>query len=175
MTSLNQLQANRHWHCVQRERERDLCFAYCSLFPFFIFFFITCFYFSLYICTLLCSMFFFFFGSLWVLRSVSHLFSVASPMADIIHPPMEQLQDLEYCIDSNPPWGMLSLFLSSCFCYLKASWMSNGVIGFKWYLRSLSAFFIFSLMGIVFCNRTLWKENGFLVVDEFKLLSFKTE
>ncbi|WMV38899.1 hypothetical protein MTR67_032284 [Solanum verrucosum] len=25
-------------------------------------------------------------------------------MADISHPPMEQLQDLEYCIDSNPPW-----------------------------------------------------------------------
>lgn len=27
-------------------------------------------------------------------------------MADIIsHPPMDQLQDLEYCIDSNPPWA----------------------------------------------------------------------
>ncbi|CAM8900743.1 hypothetical protein QQ045_009756 [Rhodiola kirilowii] len=25
-------------------------------------------------------------------------------MADITHLPMEQLQDLEYCIDSNPPW-----------------------------------------------------------------------
>nr|GLL23038.1 nucleobase-ascorbate transporter 1 [Ipomoea trifida]GMC70610.1 nucleobase-ascorbate transporter 1 [Ipomoea batatas] len=25
-------------------------------------------------------------------------------MAEIAHPPMEQLQDLEYCIDSNPPW-----------------------------------------------------------------------
>ncbi|XP_047341408.1 nucleobase-ascorbate transporter 1 [Impatiens glandulifera] len=25
-------------------------------------------------------------------------------MADITHPPMDQLQDLEYCIDSNPPW-----------------------------------------------------------------------
>ncbi|KAK9084759.1 hypothetical protein Sjap_025170 [Stephania japonica] len=25
-------------------------------------------------------------------------------MADIAHPPMDQLQDLEYCIDSNPPW-----------------------------------------------------------------------
>ncbi|CAN0914393.1 Nucleobase-ascorbate transporter 1 [Linum grandiflorum] len=25
-------------------------------------------------------------------------------MADITHFPMEQLQDLEYCIDSNPPW-----------------------------------------------------------------------
>ncbi|XP_038713249.1 nucleobase-ascorbate transporter 1-like isoform X2 [Tripterygium wilfordii] len=25
-------------------------------------------------------------------------------MADITNPPMEQLQDLEYCIDSNPPW-----------------------------------------------------------------------
>ncbi|KAG2716911.1 hypothetical protein I3760_03G149300 [Carya illinoinensis] len=25
--------------------------------------------------------------------------------ADIIHRPMEQLQDLEYCIDSNPPWA----------------------------------------------------------------------
>ncbi|XP_068668877.1 nucleobase-ascorbate transporter 1-like isoform X2 [Aristolochia californica] len=26
-------------------------------------------------------------------------------MTDITHPPMEQLQDLEYCIDSNPPWA----------------------------------------------------------------------
>ncbi|KAK6142437.1 hypothetical protein DH2020_022785 [Rehmannia glutinosa] len=25
-------------------------------------------------------------------------------MGDIAHPPMDQLQDLEYCIDSNPPW-----------------------------------------------------------------------
>ncbi|KAK6157311.1 hypothetical protein DH2020_011559 [Rehmannia glutinosa] len=25
-------------------------------------------------------------------------------MGDITHPPMEQLQDLEFCIDSNPPW-----------------------------------------------------------------------
>ncbi|CAN6447102.1 unnamed protein product [Victoria cruziana] len=25
-------------------------------------------------------------------------------MTEISHPPMEQLQDLEYCIDSNPPW-----------------------------------------------------------------------
>ncbi|XP_023512227.1 nucleobase-ascorbate transporter 1-like [Cucurbita pepo subsp. pepo] len=26
-------------------------------------------------------------------------------MEDITHPPMEQLQDLEYCIDSNPSWA----------------------------------------------------------------------
>lgn len=25
---------------------------------------------------------------------------------EIIHPPMDQLQGLEYCIDSNPSWGM---------------------------------------------------------------------
>ena len=31
----------------------------------------------------------------------------SSTMADITHPPMEQLQDLEYCIDSNPPWGTI--------------------------------------------------------------------
>jgi len=24
---------------------------------------------------------------------------------EISHPPMEQLQGFEYCIDSNPPWG----------------------------------------------------------------------
>ncbi|ONI24970.1 hypothetical protein PRUPE_2G272900 [Prunus persica] len=24
---------------------------------------------------------------------------------EISHPPMDQLQDLEYCIDSNPSWG----------------------------------------------------------------------
>ncbi|CAJ1971136.1 unnamed protein product [Sphenostylis stenocarpa] len=28
-------------------------------------------------------------------------------MADITHLPMEQLQDLECCLDSNPPWGFL--------------------------------------------------------------------
>ncbi|KAK1296412.1 Nucleobase-ascorbate transporter 1 [Acorus calamus] len=32
-------------------------------------------------------------------------------MAEISHPPMEQLQDLEYCIDSNPPWPE-TIFLS---------------------------------------------------------------
>ncbi|KAH9744947.1 nucleobase-ascorbate transporter 1 [Citrus sinensis] len=26
-------------------------------------------------------------------------------MAEYSHPPMDQLQDLEYCIDSNPPWA----------------------------------------------------------------------
>ena len=36
-------------------------------------------------------------------------------MADITHHPMDQLQDLEYCIDSNPPWGMPSLFVYICF------------------------------------------------------------
>jgi hypothetical protein len=25
---------------------------------------------------------------------------------EISHPPMEQLQGFEYCIDSNPPWGV---------------------------------------------------------------------
>lgn len=25
---------------------------------------------------------------------------------EISHPPMDQLQGLEYCIDSNPSWGM---------------------------------------------------------------------
>lgn len=31
---------------------------------------------------------------------------------EIIHPPMDQLQGLEYCIDSNPSWGeMFSCFL----------------------------------------------------------------
>ncbi|XP_020582742.1 nucleobase-ascorbate transporter 1-like isoform X1 [Phalaenopsis equestris] len=25
-------------------------------------------------------------------------------MGDVRHPPMEKLQDLEYCIDSKPPW-----------------------------------------------------------------------
>ncbi|XP_022985935.1 nucleobase-ascorbate transporter 1-like [Cucurbita maxima] len=29
----------------------------------------------------------------------------ATTMEDITHPPMEQLQDLEYCIDSNPSWA----------------------------------------------------------------------
>ncbi|URE22113.1 nucleobase-ascorbate transporter [Musa troglodytarum] len=30
-------------------------------------------------------------------------------MENISHPPMEQLQDLEYCIDSNPPWVAIVL------------------------------------------------------------------
>lgn len=51
----------------------------------------------------------------WLFLSSLKLFSFseeASTMADITHPPMEQLQDLEYCIDSNPPWGTLFFFLS---------------------------------------------------------------
>jgi nucleobase transporter 1/2 len=35
--------------------------------------------------------------------------SSSSPMADITHSPMDQLQDLEYCIDSNPPWAEIIL------------------------------------------------------------------
>ncbi|KAF9610132.1 hypothetical protein IFM89_019997 [Coptis chinensis] len=37
-------------------------------------------------------------------------------MADISHPPMEQLQDLEYCIDSNPSWGMTIFSSAFFFC-----------------------------------------------------------
>jgi len=29
---------------------------------------------------------------------------------EISHPPMDQLQGLEYCIDSNPSWGMFFFF-----------------------------------------------------------------
>lgn len=34
----------------------------------------------------------------------------APKVEEISHPPMEQLQGLEYCIDSNPSWGMLIPF-----------------------------------------------------------------
>ncbi|CAI0417510.1 unnamed protein product [Linum tenue] len=54
---------------------------------------------SLHFPTLLCS---FFPSSFRLLPPPS--FSPCSAMADITHLPMEQLQDLEYCIDSNPPW-----------------------------------------------------------------------
>ncbi|GAA0169427.1 transporter [Lithospermum erythrorhizon] len=37
-------------------------------------------------------------------------------MAEITHLPMEQLQDLEYCIDSNPPWQK----------YLICTWLHNN-------------------------------------------------
>ncbi|KAL4393791.1 hypothetical protein AHAS_Ahas02G0087300 [Arachis hypogaea] len=37
----------------------------------------------------------------------------ASKPEEINHPPMDQLQGLEYCIDSNPSWGMQSFHLSS--------------------------------------------------------------
>ncbi|KAF7815283.1 Nucleobase-ascorbate transporter 1 [Senna tora] len=36
-------------------------------------------------------------------------------MADYAHPPMEQLQDLEYCIDSNPPWAGINTLLQALF------------------------------------------------------------
>lgn len=31
----------------------------------------------------------------------------AAKPEEIVHPPMDQLQGLEYCIDSNPSWGTL--------------------------------------------------------------------
>lgn len=37
----------------------------------------------------------------------------APKVEEISHPPMDQLQGLEYCIDSNPSWGMLK-FQSFC-------------------------------------------------------------
>lgn len=53
------------------------------------------------------SLILFFDSSLWVLKLLEALPKMA---ADISHPPMEQLQDLEYCIDSNPPWRTFSVF-----------------------------------------------------------------
>lgn len=67
-------------------------------------------------------------------------------MADITHLPMDQLQDLEYCIDSNPPWGTLSFSpLSLCFSeYLSfVCEITNGVlwifqVGWGWLSLPLS-------------------------------------
>lgn len=37
----------------------------------------------------------------------SEFSEMAAPKPEeISHPPMDQLQGLEYCIDSNPSWGM---------------------------------------------------------------------
>ncbi|RDX91444.1 Nucleobase-ascorbate transporter 1, partial [Mucuna pruriens] len=41
----------------------------------------------------------------FVFLLVYFLNSEATTMADITHLPMEQLQDLECCLDSNPPWA----------------------------------------------------------------------
>jgi hypothetical protein len=65
---------------------------------------------------------------------------------EISHPPMEQLQGCEYCIDSNPPWGAsefsirriyisvgISLILKSAFC-------CSGeaiILGFQHYILAL--------------------------------------
>ncbi|KAE9614938.1 putative xanthine/uracil/vitamin C permease [Lupinus albus] len=52
---------------------------------------------SIYILTL--------FFLLFCASSTSFLLQTSTIMADITHLPMEQLQDLEYCLDSNPPWA----------------------------------------------------------------------
>lgn len=116
----------------RHERGFVLCFACCvfSLFNFFCFVISVAFY--LLVCShfisglfffsfLLCCLFFLSILLLgfWVLFLWSTLPFRASSMADITHPPMDQLQDLEYCIDSNPPWRMCSLTVYSfCFHYL---------------------------------------------------------
>lgn len=43
--------------------------------------------------------------------------AMAAPKPEeISHPPMDQLQGLEYCIDSNPSWGMAN-FLTLIFLH----------------------------------------------------------
>ena len=37
---------------------------------------------------------------------------------EISHPPMDQLQGLEYCIDSNPSWGMSHFYYNDYQKYL---------------------------------------------------------
>jgi len=45
---------------------------------------------------------------------------------EISHPPMDQLQGLEYCIDSNPSWGMsISLLLLVFFFFETSSLFSS--------------------------------------------------
>jgi len=63
---------------------------------------------------------------LLLLLHISLYNSKGSVMADISHPPMEQLQDLEYCIDSNPPWGACFLFFSFSFFFFHFFfWLTN--------------------------------------------------
>jgi len=51
---------------------------------------------------------------------------MAAPKAEeISHPPMDQLQGLEYCIDSNPSWGMLTLVSSFLICIFSFIQRSN--------------------------------------------------
>jgi hypothetical protein len=38
---------------------------------------------------------------------------------EISHPPMDQLQGLEYCIDSNPSWGKFVISLKLLFFYVQ--------------------------------------------------------
>lgn len=79
----------------------------------------------------------------------------ASVMADITHLPMEQLQDLEYCIDSNPPWGRHPP--SSCvsdkhgLVVLLGSRMNSFAFHVKGHASlSISVFFFFFLK-VMFC------------------------
>lgn len=105
-----------------RERERRMTEA--SLCKFDALFVLSSFSSHFLISTLLCSLVLFFLFSSFLFQLLVFFpiaFSVILPlfvgfgklgnflsMADISFPPMEQLQDLEYCIDSNPSWGMLS-------------------------------------------------------------------
>lgn len=84
--------------------------------------------------------------------------AMAAPKPEeISHPPMDQLQGLEYCIDSNPSWGMADwpiLFIFSTpptfsihwFIYLSSGWpfsflrVKTGeaiALGFQHYILAL--------------------------------------
>lgn len=67
---------------------------------------------------------------------------------EISHPPMDQLQGLEYCIDSNPSWGMsffskpISFWLiKSCLIYIcQFVHLKTGeaiALGFQHYILAL--------------------------------------
>lgn len=60
----------------------------------------------------------------------------APKLEEISHPPMDQLQGLEYCIDSNPSWGMSisSLFPKSLTHCFHSVWFCMFVSSFHSYL-----------------------------------------
>ena len=66
---------------------------------------------------------------------------------EISHPPMDQLQGLEYCIDSNPSWGMFCFFCEyqvflACFSLLFSNLVfveagESIALGFQHYILAL--------------------------------------
>lgn len=84
---------------------------------------------------------------------------------DISHSPMDQLQGLEYCIDSNPSWGMFACIYSfnlycEWFCYVNdmfVFWIVNSGDNTTWFSTLYFGIRNCSYDSFISCSFNGWK------------------